>query len=138
MLILFSIGGVIGTGKLLVRSWMRWFFTWFFLGLFLGSATSLRNGGPVGVCDVLSVFLCMTQAVCGAGLLLGYMVVGSICYTTMVRHSTHLNVMLKALQISLGEMVSFLPVPGGHIKLAGRFVDPGLSFAMGWNYWYRN
>jgi amino acid transporter len=39
-------------------------------------------------------------------------------------------------QISLGEMISYLPVPGGHITLAGRFVDPALSFTLGWNYWY--
>ncbi|KAK7694580.1 hypothetical protein QCA50_001766 [Cerrena zonata] len=79
-----SIGGVIGTG------------------LFLGTATSLRDGGPIG-------------------LLLGYAVVGTICYSVMV---------------SLGEMVAYLPIPGGHIRLAERFVDPALSFTMGWNYWY--
>lgn len=33
-------------------------------------------------------------------------------------------------------MIAFLPIPGGHIKLAERFVDPALSFTMGWNYWY--
>ena len=33
-------------------------------------------------------------------------------------------------------MVAYLPIPGGHIKLAERFVDPALSFTMGWNYWY--
>ena len=33
-------------------------------------------------------------------------------------------------------MIAYLPVPGGHIKLAERFVDPALSFAMGWNYWF--
>jgi amino acid transporter len=71
-------------------------------GLFLGTANSLRNGGPVG-------------------LLLGYMMMGSICYCVMV---------------SLGEMVAYLPIPGGHIKLAERFVDPAFSFTMGWNYWY--
>ncbi|KAL0580286.1 hypothetical protein V5O48_001703 [Marasmius crinis-equi] len=71
-------------------------------GLFLGTANSLRDGGPIG-------------------LLLGYMVVGSLCWSVMM---------------SLGEMVSYLPIPGGHIKLAERFVDPALSFAMGWNYWY--
>ncbi|CAA7266616.1 unnamed protein product [Cyclocybe aegerita] len=79
-----SIGGVIGTG------------------LFLGTATSLQNGGPVG-------------------LLLGYITMGTICYSVM---------------ISLGEMIAYLPIPGGHIKLAERFVDPALSFTMGWNYWY--
>jgi amino acid transporter len=55
------------------------------------------------------------------GLLLGYSVMGSIVYCVMV---------------TLGEMVAFLPIPGGHIKLAERFVDPAFSFAMGWNYWY--
>lgn len=79
-----SIGGVIGTG------------------LFLGTATSLRNGGPIG-------------------LLLGYMAMGTICYTVM---------------ISLGEMIAYLPIPGGHIALAERFVNPAFSFTMGWNYWY--
>lgn len=71
-------------------------------GLFLGTANSLVAGGPVG-------------------LLLGYIVVGTICYSVM---------------ISLGEMIAFLPLPGGHIRLAERFVDPALSFTMGWNYWY--
>lgn len=33
-------------------------------------------------------------------------------------------------------MVAYLPIPGGHIKLAERFVDPAFSFTMGWNYWY--
>jgi len=71
-------------------------------GLFLGTATALANGGPLG-------------------LLLGYSIMGTICYSVM---------------ISLGEMVAYLPIPGGHIKLAERFVDPALSFTMGWNYWY--
>ncbi|KAH9858980.1 amino acid permease [Lenzites betulinus] len=79
-----SIGGVIGTG------------------LFLGTATSLREGGPVGT-------------------LLAYVVVGSLCYTVM---------------ISLGEMAAFLPIPGGHLTFAERFVDPAWSFAMGWLYCY--
>ena len=40
------------------------------------------------------------------------------------------------MQISLGEMIAYLPIPGGHIKLAERFVDGAFSFTMGWNYWY--
>jgi amino acid transporter len=55
------------------------------------------------------------------GLLLGYMAMGTVCYAVM---------------ISLGEMIAYLPLPGGHIKLAERFVDPAFSFTMGWNYWY--
>lgn len=35
----------------------------------------------------------------------------------------------------VGEMVSHLPIAGGHITLAKRFVDPALSLTMGWNYW---
>ncbi|TFK30623.1 amino acid permease [Coprinopsis marcescibilis] len=71
-------------------------------GLFLGTAIALQNGGPVG-------------------LLLGYIAMGTICYSVM---------------ISLGEMIAFLPIQGGHIKLAERFINPAFSFAMGWNYWY--
>jgi yeast amino acid transporter len=33
-------------------------------------------------------------------------------------------------------MIAYLPIPGGHITLAERFVDRSFSFAMGWNYWY--
>ncbi|KAG9311192.1 amino acid permease [Chiua virens] len=79
-----SIGGVIGTG------------------LFLGTASSLMNGGPIG-------------------LLLGYLFVGTICFAVM---------------LSLGEMIAFLPLPGGFIKLAERYIDPAYAFATGWNYWY--
>ncbi|KAK7058789.1 hypothetical protein VNI00_001413 [Paramarasmius palmivorus] len=86
-------------------------------GLFLGTANALRNGGPIG-------------------LLLGYMVVGSICWSVMVGECLTATAFAKDKQISLGEMVAYLPIPGGHIKLAERFVDPALSFAMGWNYWY--
>ncbi|KAI9300192.1 amino acid permease [Cunninghamella echinulata] len=71
-------------------------------GLFLGTAKALANGGP-------------------GGLLLGYIVMGTIVYAVMN---------------CLGEMVAYLPIPGGHIKLAERFVSPAFSFAMGWNYWY--
>ncbi|KAF9232361.1 amino acid permease [Melanogaster broomeanus] len=71
-------------------------------GLFLGTASALMEGGPLG-------------------LLLGYALIGSICYCVMV---------------SVGEMISLLPLPGGHIRLAERFVDPAFSLAMGWNVWY--
>ncbi|WVQ73166.1 hypothetical protein IAR50_002730 [Cryptococcus sp. DSM 104548] len=55
------------------------------------------------------------------GLFMGYALMGSICLCVM---------------LCLGEMISYLPVPGGHITLAQRFVDPALAFTMGWNYWY--
>ncbi|KAI0779577.1 amino acid permease [Fomes fomentarius] len=71
-------------------------------GLFVGTATALENGGPIGM-------------------LLGYIVVGTLCYTVM---------------ISLGEMAAFLPIPGGHLTYAERFVDAPWSFTLGWLYWY--
>ncbi|KDE06473.1 AAT family amino acid transporter [Microbotryum lychnidis-dioicae p1A1 Lamole] len=55
------------------------------------------------------------------GLLMGFAAMGSITFGVMV---------------SLGEMIAALPIPGGHISLAQRFVNPAFSFAMGWNYWY--
>jgi amino acid transporter len=91
-------------------------------GLFLGTANSLQAGGPLG-------------------LLLGYLVVGTICYSIMVYSSTSLLntrqwLISDGLQVSLGEMIAYLPIPGGHIMLAERFVDGAFSFTMGWNYWY--
>ncbi|KAI0485346.1 amino acid permease/ SLC12A domain-containing protein [Xylariaceae sp. FL0804] len=37
---------------------------------------------------------------------------------------------------SLGEMATTFPSTGAFNEFAGRFVDPALSFALGWNYWY--
>ncbi|KAI0788209.1 amino acid permease [Fomes fomentarius] len=77
-------------------------------------------GGVIGT----GLFLGSADALAAGGpvgLLLGYATVGTVCYSVM---------------ISLGEMIAYLPLPGGHIKLAERFVNPALSFAMGWNYWY--
>ena len=41
-----------------------------------------------------------------------------------------------ALKVSLGEMMSYLPIAGGHITMAERYVSKGFSFLLGWNYWY--
>ena len=38
---------------------------------------------------------------------------------------------------SLGEMATYLPVPGAVPVFAARFVDPALGFVLGWNYWYQ-
>jgi hypothetical protein len=57
----------------------------------------------------------------------------SLSVSTNPRHtSSHLS-----SQLSLGEMTTFLPLPGGFIKLAERFVNPAFAFAIGWNYWYQ-
>jgi amino acid transporter len=55
-----------------------------------------------------------------AGLLLGYCIMASLLYSVMV---------------ALGEMAAQFPLAGGQFALAGRFVSPELSFAMGWLYW---
>ncbi|KAG1741309.1 amino acid permease [Suillus lakei] len=55
------------------------------------------------------------------GLLLRHTFMGTLCYCVM---------------ITAREMIALLPIPGGHIRLAERFVDPAFSFTMGWNCWY--
>ncbi|KAF2163595.1 hypothetical protein M409DRAFT_68492 [Zasmidium cellare ATCC 36951] len=38
---------------------------------------------------------------------------------------------------SLGEMATYLPIPGAVPVYAARFVDPALGFVLGYNYWYQ-
>ncbi|CZT21820.1 probable amino acid transporters [Ramularia collo-cygni] len=38
---------------------------------------------------------------------------------------------------SLGEMATYLPIPGAVPVYAAMFVDPALGFALGWNYYYQ-
>ncbi|ETN46439.1 uncharacterized protein HMPREF1541_00623 [Cyphellophora europaea CBS 101466] len=38
---------------------------------------------------------------------------------------------------SLGEMGTYLPVPGAVPTFATRYVDPALGFVLSWNYWYQ-
>ncbi|KAF8464754.1 amino acid permease-domain-containing protein [Gautieria morchelliformis] len=77
-------------------------------------------GGVIGTGLFLRTAQTLAQGGPG-GLLFGYATFSTVCICVM---------------LALGELVTFLPVPGGHITLAGRFVDPALEFAMGWNYWY--
>jgi amino acid transporter len=55
------------------------------------------------------------------GCLIAYCFVGTIVFSVMV---------------SLGEMVTYIPVAGAFTAFAARFVDPSLAFAMGWIYWF--
>lgn len=43
--------------------------------------------------------------------------------------------MVLFIMQSLGEMSTLIPVSGAFTDYAGRFVDPALGFALGWNYW---
>lgn len=47
-----------------------------------------------------------------------------------------IGAMVFFLMTSLGEMATYLPVPGSFSTYATRFVDPSLGFALGWNYWF--
>lgn len=46
------------------------------------------------------------------------------------------GIMVYFLMTSLGEMAAYMPETGSFSAYAGRFVDPALGYAMGWNYWY--
>lgn len=37
---------------------------------------------------------------------------------------------------SLGELSTLYPTAGAFTEMAGRFIDPAASVALGWNYWY--
>lgn len=56
-----------------------------------------------------------------AGALIAYAFIGTVVYSVMV---------------ALGEMAAYIPVAGAFTAYAKRFVDPSLSFAMGWIYWF--
>ncbi|OZJ02700.1 hypothetical protein BZG36_04603, partial [Bifiguratus adelaidae] len=82
--------------------------------------TMISIGGVIGT----GLFLGTANALRDGGplgMLLGYSIMGTIVWSVMN---------------SLGEMIAYLPIAGGHISLAARIVDPALSFTMGWNYFY--
>ncbi|KAG0150850.1 hypothetical protein CROQUDRAFT_72322 [Cronartium quercuum f. sp. fusiforme G11] len=55
---------------------------------------------------------------------------------SLVLGYTFTGVLAWSLMCSLGEMISHLPIVGGHLALADRFFSPSLSFTLGWSYWY--
>ncbi|GAC98154.1 amino acid transporter [Pseudozyma hubeiensis SY62] len=76
----------------------------------------------IGACIGTGIFLGVGSALKSGGplgLLIGYSLIASV---------------VVAVMLMVCELTTFLPVSGGHIRLAGRFVDPALSAAMGWNY----
>ncbi|OJD18867.1 hypothetical protein AJ78_01122 [Emergomyces pasteurianus Ep9510] len=46
------------------------------------------------------------------------------------------GLLLYAVINSIGEMATWLPLPGAAPVYASRYVDPALGFTMGWTYWY--
>ncbi|KAJ5714533.1 uncharacterized protein N7483_011714 [Penicillium malachiteum] len=77
-------------------------------------------GGTIGT----GLFISSGSAVADAGpvgALIAYLFVGSIVFSVMT---------------ALGEMATYLPIPGAFTAYATRFLDPSLGFAMGWIYWF--
>ncbi|KAJ5579643.1 Arginine permease CAN1 [Penicillium hispanicum] len=56
-----------------------------------------------------------------AGALIAYAFVGSIVFSVMT---------------SLGEVATYIPIPGAFTSYAARLIDPSLGFSMGWIYWF--
>lgn len=82
--------------------------------------TFISLGSVIGT----GIFLGIGEALTTAGpvgLVLAFAVICSVVFCVM---------------LCTGEMVTYLPVVGAHLRLSGRFVDPSLSAAMSWNYWY--
>jgi yeast amino acid transporter len=77
-------------------------------------------GGTIGT----GLFLGIGTAFADAGplgILLGYSFTGLAVF---------------AMMQCLGEMATWLPLPGAIPQYCARYVDPALGFAVGWNYWY--
>ncbi|KAI9041706.1 putative arginine transporter [Aspergillus affinis] len=77
-------------------------------------------GGTIGT----GLFISSGTAIAKAGpvgALIAYLFVGSIVYSVMT---------------SLGEIATYIPIPGAFTSYAARLIDPSLGFAMGWIYWF--
>ncbi|KAJ5105116.1 hypothetical protein NUU61_002463 [Penicillium alfredii] len=77
-------------------------------------------GGTIGT----GLFIGSGTAIANAGpvgALIAYIFVGSIVYSVMM---------------ALGEIATYIPIPGSFTSYAARLIDPSLGFAMGWIYWF--
>ncbi|OJD26195.1 hypothetical protein ACJ73_02426 [Blastomyces percursus] len=50
---------------------------------------------------------------------------------------TFTGVAIFGMMMSLGEMATWLPLPGAIPHFCGRYVDEAMGFAVGWNTWYQ-
>lgn len=89
-------------------------------GLSARHMTMIAIGGAIGTGLFVASGGTIAQAGPG-GALVAYGVIG---------------LMVFLLMQSLGEMATYLPVPGAFAEYAGRFVSPSFGFATGWNYWF--
>lgn len=79
-------------------------------------------GGTIGTGLFLGIGRALTQAG-PLSLLLGY---------------TFTGVAIYAMMQSLGEMATWLPLPGAIPQFCARYVDGAMGFAVGWNNWYNS
>ncbi|KAI8884950.1 hypothetical protein K501DRAFT_322664, partial [Backusella circina FSU 941] len=82
--------------------------------------TMISLGGTIGT----GLFLASGSSIATAGpggALLAYGLIG---------------IMVFFMMECLGEMATYLPVTGSFNNYAGRFIDPALGFALGWNYFF--
>ncbi|OXV10184.1 hypothetical protein Egran_02055 [Elaphomyces granulatus] len=78
-------------------------------------------GGTIGT----GLFIGIGKALTKAGplsVLLGYSITGVSAW---------------AMMMCLGEMATWLPLPGAIPQFCARYVDPAMGFAVGWNQWYQ-
>ncbi|KAL8995716.1 MAG: hypothetical protein Q9169_004610 [Polycauliona sp. 2 TL-2023] len=79
-------------------------------------------GGTIGTGLFLGIGRALTQAG-PLSLFLGYSFTGVAVY---------------AMMMSLGEMATWLPLPGAIPQFCNRYVDGAMGFAVGWNNWYQS
>ncbi|RMZ75176.1 hypothetical protein DV738_g5603, partial [Chaetothyriales sp. CBS 135597] len=77
-------------------------------------------GGTIGTGLFLGIGRAFTQAG-PLSVLLGYTITG---------------IMVWAMMMGLGEMATWLPLPGAIPQFCSRYVDDAMGFAVGWNTWY--
>ncbi|KAK2744154.1 hypothetical protein FQN57_004414 [Myotisia sp. PD_48] len=78
-------------------------------------------GGTIGTGLFLGIGRALTQAG-PLSLLLGYTLTG---------------IAIFGMMMSLGEMATWLPLPGAIPQFCARYVDDAVGFAVGWNIWYQ-
>ncbi|KAK4542481.1 hypothetical protein LTR36_006733 [Oleoguttula mirabilis] len=90
-------------------------------GLTARQVSMIAIGGAIGTGLVIGTGSALANAG-PASILISYSIVGMLVYVVMT---------------ALGEMATWLPVPGGFATYATRYVDPALGFALGYTYWFK-
>ncbi|EXJ78263.1 hypothetical protein A1O3_09424 [Capronia epimyces CBS 606.96] len=87
---------------------------------------SRRHINMIGLAGMIGtgLFLASGSALAVAGplgALLGYLLMSALT---------------ASVSLSLGEISAFMPVTGGFVRHASKFIQPAIGAATGWNYWY--